>query len=453
MTKGNDEMFLGWPDEQEDDGLHSQENEMAALGALINENILISRAPNLKPQHFAFKIHQDIFESIISIIEDGDIVNPVRLAPMFRNASGLPDGMDGFTYLMKCVEYGRDTLSVVFIEHVRVVVDLYNRREALRYMQDAIKKIKDVRNHKTTDIVVDLTGSIMDLEEVIGADFHSYKQVTGLISKDMKQKLSAVPTGIAKLDSSMGGGFYPRMSYYFAAEKKMGKTTLLGTLSMNVAKAGVPVLYIAAEMGEKQINQRNVARELNKNSMSFLTNKDDQEFQRLVVEHFRGVNYPLYFLDLPGISFSQLRLLVNVAVNKFNIQGFFLDYLGLVSGNQKGENDAQFQERVCEWISNTCKKRNIWSATAAQLNREGQIRGSSGAEMNCDQLYVLIKDGKEAYMKQKLSRYTPTLDCGTEEKPALKLHNNGPHFKDIDETYDGYETGEGSVYSAMKGEY
>lgn len=420
--------------------LKNQEAEMVVIGSLMADNTVIAKLPDLRAEHFYYGVNQRIFDTFNREIEEGNHVTPVSMHQMIQDHPGLPKGMNAFQYLIRCGDFGIDTLTTPMYSNM--VIDLYNRRKLIELLEETSKKLGDLGpDTKTDKIVTDMSAKILDMQSVTKIQIHTFDHVAKKIVNNMQKPSRACPTGIATLDKCLGGGLYPKKSYCFCARPKMGKTLLLGTIAMNMSVAQRPVLYIAAEMGEEEIHQRNLARFLDVNSMKFYHNRNDADFQQKVKDHVQQNKYLGYYVDAARITFNQLKQVLHIAITKFEIEGFILDYLGLVSGAGERENNAQFQERVTSWLAELCKDRDIWGVYAAQLNREGNLRGSDGAIMNADQVYELHKDDetKTAWMKQMVSRYTALMDCGTgKDSPGMRLHKNGPHFKDVNDTYDGY---------------
>jgi len=125
-------------------------------------------------------------------------------------------------------------------------------------------------------------------------------------------------------------------------------------------------------------------------------------------------------------------MVVNTAVMTLGIKGFFLDYLQLVKGCPRGMSEAKHLEDVAQWIADICKEHKIFAVYAAQLNREGEVRGSDGAIMAADAVYYLRKNQEThlAYMECRVSRYFESSDIGTEGCPALKMDMHGPHYRE-----------------------
>jgi replicative DNA helicase len=69
-----------------------------------------------------------------------------------------------------------------------------------------------------------------------------------------------IPTGLAKLDQALRGGFMPGALYLLGAPSGHGKTTLLQCVAVHCAKARGPVLLISPEMSSVELAEREAIR-------------------------------------------------------------------------------------------------------------------------------------------------------------------------------------------------
>ena len=172
-------------------------------------------------------------------------------------------------------------------------------------------------------------------------------------------------------------------------------------------------------MGAGEIQQRNIARGIGRNAMAFIENRGDTNFVDKVFNYAKSAVDTSYYLDAPSISFSSLQHAIYLAKKNFGIQGFFLDYLQLITGKPQRTSEAEFLADAAQWIAGICRKEDLFCVYAGQLNREGKVRGSDGVIMAADQVYNLqmSEDKSKAWMEQIVSRYTPHHDVGSEEMP------------------------------------
>ena len=117
-------------------------------------------------------------------------------------------------------------------------------------------------------------------------------------------------------------------------------------------------------------------------------------------------------------------------------RGVIVDYLQLVTGQEKGSSLTIHYENVAQALAEAAVNYGIWVATAAQLNSEGGVRHGEGLLLACDAAYALGMedcDGPEsgAWLECLAHRYGPAMDVGDEVNNRMLFDKKvGPHFRD-----------------------
>jgi replicative DNA helicase len=117
------------------------------------------------------------------------------------------------------------------------------------------------------------------------------------------------------------------------------------------------------------------------------------------------------------------------------VQGVFVDYIQLLQGQPRGQNRAEFLDDAAQMMAGMARKYGLWIVAAAQLNQEGNVRGSEGLLNACDmalfQHKVETNGDARAWLEMRASRYTPAKDIGSEDVPPLLMDFRvGPHFRE-----------------------
>jgi len=237
-------------------------------------------------------------------------------------------------------------------------------------------------------------------------------------------------TGMPKIDLALGGGLFAGKAYGIQARKKTGKTLLMGTMSYNMNELGIPHLWIAAEMNDRELEQRHIARSLSRSALDFLS--DDAQLASEVAAYAANAPDHVIYANAVGITIPELCELIRRAVKEHGIHGFILDYLQLVRAIRNG-NRTEHLEEVAQTISELVREHQIWALVAAQLNQDHNTRGGEGMLLAFDLIFSLHRGqhSSEGWLEMKDSRYTPYRNIGSEIKPGLKLEPNGPFFSEI----------------------
>src|SRR5579862_9726843 len=110
------------------------EAEQALLGAILVNNTAYHRvAEFLLAAHFGNAVHGRIFAAAGTLIERGQIANPVTLKNLFDQDGALSE-IGGAQYLARLTE---NAVTVINAEHYgRTILDLHLRRELITIGQD-----------------------------------------------------------------------------------------------------------------------------------------------------------------------------------------------------------------------------------------------------------------------------------------------------------------------------
>jgi replicative DNA helicase len=397
------------------------EAEMFVLGNLIRNNDAIGKA-ELEKEYFSETIHQAIFALISDNYQNDIPSNPITMS------GRITADIDVQSYLLRLSGEG---LGSPLKPYATIIKKLYQKRVLKEILETQIGQLEKL---EATEIIENLNKQAAELQSQTSQyRLTSYDRVLSEIAEEAKNysKDNFISTGFLRMDKSMGGGMEKGRSYALSAPPKAGKTMLKGTIASNIKKQGKPFLFIAAEMGRREITKRMIGIETGLQVSQM--NKNNTDFTTYITQN-SSVKSEMYFLDAPRISLEALRVSIVNAVRNKGIEGVVLDYLQLVSGMGKGETIARHQENVAQSIAEICRKENIWCLYSCQINRSGEIRNGDGIIMAADWVYEIVpiekqyeNDKQRMYLKHIVGRSIANNDIGSTDKPAYELIN-GTHF-------------------------
>lgn len=416
--------------------------EYSLLGAVILNNSLMNKLSFLSSSHFYSSPHSAIFASMRMLHDAGEPITPFKIkvdnTALFDDAGGL------VRYLSGTVSAASSIFDA--IADAKLLVSLSQKRLFIQSCQQAATQAAE-SNNDVSEHATSLSSEIETLMRGGATSFEDDYVVTAKILEELKSVKRPTPTGLYRLDNAMGGGLFAGKSYGFAARKKVGKTILAGTISCNLAMAGVKHLFICGEMSPQEIHQRTLARLTNRYPSDFIS--EDRINARLmsdVAEVARQSKRCTLYHNAPGLLFDELRRVIATAVYTQGIKGFILDYWQLVGGKRKGQNSSEHLDEVAQWIADTCRKFGIWSITMAQLNQDGNTRGGEGLRLAFDQVYAIrgvsrtennqeIEDitDPHRWLQMLDTRYTKWCDVGESSKPGLLVCDRGPYFECVND--------------------
>lgn len=425
----------------DDDGLYSSDAEWAVLGAAMGSRgqKTISMIPDLRPEHFFYTPHQHLYRHILGLCHEGKDPDPIILSTVVAQH---PD----FTEMLKLssctsVEYMRRLMSNASCEnpvlHAQLIMSLYHRRVMVHSFRHHYRRLRDTHSFPDTEqIISEFVAHVSEIPIEGKSKTATIHQVSASVYDSLFDNLAATPTGIELLDKALLGGFHRGRTYCFMAPPKAGKSMLMGSIFYNVVMAREVATYYAFEMGPEELQQRFLARFIGTNTSEFVRNKTKPEFQQRIAEANRVLrenNITGLYIDCPGMMFDDLKRSLISAVNRNKSAGFFIDYLGKIGmpKDYTGLGRAKFEEDVADWLELFSKKYKVWVCYAAQVNREGKMRGGDGGIMGADSVYELVRDPETntAHLKHRASRYTALCDIGTgPTDPGLRI-GPAPYYR------------------------
>ncbi len=403
--------------------LKNLEAEQALLGGLMLSSVIqTSMLGGLDSHHFSAPLHAKIYDVIKRYERNGLIATPVIIQSEFG------DEMEDKAYLARLA--GSAASVVNLKDYASVIIDLAHKRE----LTDVAASILEASPETPlTGLCAEMARAVQLVSEASTSKrITSSRKVAIEVVEDMKHAIAPDSTGIPKLDEAMGGGLYAGKAYGFAARKKVGKTVIAGTIAYNLNLAGAKHLFVCCEMGQKEIEQRTLARRAEVYPSGFrIGNTKPRGFDLAVADAANTMPENTLYYDAPGITLDQLKMVVANAVSRHQIKGFILDYWQLVEGKEKGDSEAAHLGRVAQWIANACKQYNIWALVLAQINQEGNTRGGEGIRLAFDQVYHLHREDTsqpDAWLEMMDTRYTAWANIGSKERAGLLLNDKGPFF-------------------------
>lgn len=428
---------------------HNFEAEMGLLGLLLTNNQLYGRISALvRAEDFADPDHGHIFEACSELISTGQRADPITLRKYFETSGALAD-VGGVDYLAKLA--GSVITNLAAPHYAKAIREAAIMRRTINQCGETIQKITSGEYGSAANAVGELSREATALISEIPHEGLRRSDVLASLSKWVNEDLPCTPTCFESLNRCLGGGLYPGRAYALMGRLKSYKTMMAGQLSKAWNDDGVKHLFICGEMSAREIEERHVARELERNSMAFLSKKtrSDPAFRRAVEEYRQSTKDFILYENAAGIHFERLKSLVYSAVYTHGCRGFILDYLQLVRGSKRGQSRVEFLDEFTQWIADTVRQLDIWALVLGQINQEGKARWGEGVTMAFDQVYALrecdgIPNGR--WLEMWETRYTPHINIGGPKDPAFELNGVvGPYLYEPDKIAPG-DKGQTTMY-------
>lgn len=246
---------------QPDPGPFDILTEQALIGALLLDSARVPDAvANVAPEEFFDPMHSRIFAQIVEYAETDRAITPLTLNAAMKADPGLME-VGGTAYLAGLAA-ATPTMPPVK-EYARILRDLSLRRDAMAAMEDAKDAIQHSPkgvDHALRSVMVvaeqaDRLAAAGNFQTAYDAAYDSMREAERMANG---AEVIAVPTGLAQLDKEIGG-FRGSDLIVIPGRSGMGKSAVMGGLSLRASLAGYPTIVFSLEMKRRQWVERLVA--------------------------------------------------------------------------------------------------------------------------------------------------------------------------------------------------
>lgn len=406
------------------------EAEQSVLGAmLMDKEAIIDVAGMLRPEHFYEPRHQEIYEAMASLFEEGIPVDIVTLSDRLKARNKLKK-VGGKAYLTDLVT--AVPTSAHAEEYAQIVKDNALRRSLI----SSAGKITNLSFDETLTIteLVDQSEQMLFgiAQDGVKANFVHIKDLL----KDAYERMEkldkegvtpGVSTGFKDLDSLLGG-FQKSDLVILAARPSVGKTSLTLDFIRHAALIEKKkVAFFSLEMGYAQIIDRMVGMISGVPFWDIRTgNLSEEKYMKIVDAMGMLSEADIFIDDKPGQSINEVRTKARRLALEKGVDIIFLDYLQLLHGTSK-EGRTQEVSEISQGLKNIAREIDVPMIALSQLSRAieqrtvrrpqlSDLRESGSIEQDAD--VVMFIDREETY------------NPDTERKGVADLHiakhRNGP---------------------------
>lgn len=244
--------------------------EQAVLGAcLINNRLIDVAAAELEPEQFFDPLHRRLFQMIVHLSTEG-AVTPIILRSVMKIDPGVKEiGPDYFFNLADAAPAMPDIPSMA-----RLIREAAAKRELMQISEDTLADVLDGEPNATAQSIADrTTDKLLNLGRATAKPLLSPYEIALSSLKRVEDMAMGKPvplikTGLSKLDEEIGG-LRGGDLVLVPAKSGMGKSALMGTAALNVARGlqdvredlrrpPVPVIVFSLEMMREQWIERTV---------------------------------------------------------------------------------------------------------------------------------------------------------------------------------------------------
>ncbi len=256
-------------------------------------------------------------------------------------------------------------LRELIIKSTQIIKDCYEEKsDALELLDKSFDNINEIVNNS-------IQAQEVLLNEIIDTQIEKGKKIfEGKIQ-------SGLPTPIHKLTQKTGGWRTDEL-IIIAARPGMGKTAFALKNAIEIAKSNTPVAFFSLEMSKEQLTNRILSMEAKIDNSKFnITGLSPEDIELLQPTKNLLSAMPLFIDDTPSLSIEHLQLKAKRLKNKHKIQLVVVDYLQLMTSNDKKGNREQEISKISRGLKQLAKSIDVPVIALSQLSRSVETRGGS----------------------------------------------------------------------------
>ncbi len=381
------------------------ELEKNILGSLlIDKNALPLVIGLLNEDVFYDLKHKKIFSTIKSMFDKHISIDITTIAQKLQGDKAM-DEVGGAYYLSKLTDNIVHTNHLN--THIEMVVELYKKRQAYLTL---IQKSSEFLHPDTESLesISSLISKLLGLQEFGNIYEQTIDQIVMQVitKRDMANKgeLLGFDTGFTELNTTIGGWCAPDM-VVVAARPGAGKTAFMLSSVYHLAIVkNVSTAIFSLEMSSEQLVERleSISSQvpLKRLRMNIL---NDYEKDIVMKADDKIIQAPIYIDDTGGLNISQLRAKATILKQKYGIKVIFIDYLQLMSGQGKSnQNREQEVSTISRNIKALAKELEVPIIALSQLSRRveeradkipqlSDLRESGSIEQDSDIVIMLMR--------------------------------------------------------------
>lgn len=417
------------------------EAEQAVLGAILLDNQALYKALEvIGPDEFYRPAHRRIFEAMIELSEQNQVIDLVTLTDYLQHTGAL-EGIGGSSYLTDLAQSVATASSVT--HHAKLIHETGINRTLIGVATEIVTR--GYEGTKRVDELLDYAErSIFGIaERRLKKSFSPIKDVVNRtvehINKlyEQQEKITGIPTGFADLDT-VTAGLQPSDLVIVAGRPSTGKTSLALGMALNAAlhkPKSYKVAVFSLEMSKEQLCMRLLSAAGSLDMHRIRTGQLHREDWSSLTRAASALTESKVFIDdTPGITALEMRAKIRRQRAETGLDLVVVDYLQLMSGTGDSENRQQEISDISRSLKSVAKELNIPVVALSQLSRAvesrqdkrpllADLRESGAIEQDADLVMMIYR--KDMYAGQQ-GEVEEEADPEHVAEIIISKHRNGP---------------------------
>ncbi|MCD7946833.1 MAG: replicative DNA helicase [Oscillospiraceae bacterium] len=359
---------------------HSVEGEQAVLGSiLIDARCLPDVLEALKPEDFYIQQNREIFETIYTMFNFSQTIDPVTVLDEMRH-HGTYDETTTSNYLLQLMEITPTAANIK--EYIGIVKDKTLLRRIAEVagdltgmVQEGTGTAQEVLEAAEQKIYAIRQGrSAQGLEHISSVILNVYDRLNVLAASE--NAIPGISTGLSDLDASISG-LNPSDLILLAARPGMGKTSMALNILLHAGKySGKTVVFFSLEMSREQLAMRLLSGESFVDNKKLVTGRLSEDDWSKIASASAALNKTQILIDdNPAISVADM----NAKCRRVDNLGLVvIDYLQLMTSaggpTRSGDNRQQVVSDISRAMKIMAKELQVPILCLSQLSRANEAR-------------------------------------------------------------------------------
>jgi len=328
---------------------------------IFNPNYFLLRQDELTEDIFTDDINKSIINAIRKVMMKSGKLNVISVSKEMHEENAF----DIITELLQNHIYSDVD------EILEMLINNHKERKLQFILRDAMLKIE---SNGWNEASVFLSQSLVQLNEARSQDIHPIKDDIIIMLKHIENNmqnngLTGIGTGLQLFDN-FTGGLQKSDLIILAGRTSMGKTSLALTIARNAAvDFNIPTVIFSLEMSSIQITARASSMESGISSKEILNSKLSAVQSNNIRNSVSRLFDSKLFIAQSSNKITSILSSMMSYILKEKAQLFVVDYLQLVTLNQKGISREQEVGQMARIFKNFAKENNVCIILLSQLKR------------------------------------------------------------------------------------
>lgn len=342
--------------------------ESIIIGTLLSDDTVDYEQflEEVKPEYFTLKKYSRIYDIVKDLYDRGVIISPEAIHLNLNNH---------YADYVDLVDVYDITL---YKEAIRTLKKGYYQKKIREIVASEMEKLQD-EELKTSDIVLAVNNIVQQLSDFelvednkthkVGEMIMSYLEALDKTKEATTE--NGLMTGFPSIDDitcGIGGNMYVAIG----AQSGIGKSSFALNIIRNLLHQGKGALLFSLEMSEKQILNRLIAMDT-KIPLKKFKNKEpfsEEEYKKIgqAIQFYKDAN--LFINTDMTINTEEIISYTAQIKKKHDINAVFVDHIGLLGQNEKGDNMRLKLNYVSRNMKRVAKELDIPVFILTQVNRD-----------------------------------------------------------------------------------